>query len=62
MEKEVNFKHGNIEIRQTWSAIGKHVEVMLKTDSRYELLSTADPRAKEAFIALHNAKCEGGGI
>jgi len=56
--KEINFYHGNICIRQTWSPLGKHVEVIIKNEDRWEIINRYDKRATEAFIALHNKRCK----
>ena len=52
---EENFSHGNIQIRTTHDASGKHVETMIRTADGWEIISNSDPRAHAAFIALHNS-------
>lgn len=53
---DTTFDYGNIRIRQSYSPLGKHVEVTLNCGDHWEIISSADPRAKDAFIALHNSK------
>jgi HK97 family phage portal protein len=52
---EENFSHGNIQIRITHDETGKHVETMIRTQYGWEIISNSDPRAHDAFIALHNS-------
>lgn len=61
---DTTFDYGNIRILQTYSPLGKHVDVMLNHGDHWEIISAADPRAHDAFIALHNSKgdsCRAGG-
>ena len=52
---EENFSHGNIQIRIIHDETGKHVETMIRIEDGWEIISNSDPRAHDAFIALHNS-------
>ena len=54
--KETIFNHKNIRIRTTYSPVGKHVEAMINHGDYFEIISTGDDRAHEAFIALSVSK------
>jgi hypothetical protein len=50
------FKHRDVTIWTVWNDLGKTVDVSIRNGDICEIVPTSDPRARDAFIALHNSK------